>query len=308
MSIDDLFGKAREKTVQHPVVIDFSNILHSSFHTSSVRFDKSLKSSHEKYAMWRYILLNQIANIKTTLNPDELTLAIDSNSWRKKDFEFYKANRAIARAKQTDFNYEEFIEVANGFVQEIKENFPYKVIQVPNAEADDVIAILVNNWAEKNISHVIVSRDKDFKQLLKYNTCKFYDPVDKKFKEETDPFGFLLDHILIGDASDGIPNMLSDDNTFVDSSKRQSRITKRVREEVNELGIEEYAIRNGLIANYERNKKMIDLSIDNLPKDVVTDTMYQYNAPCPESNFMKVSSFMRKYKIRSLVANVDKFL
>lgn len=307
MNLEELFeSKNPSKANDNIVIVDFSNLLHSSFH-AQVRFDKSLESNFEKYAMWRYILLNQIVLIKTKLQPTELILAIDSSSWREKEFKYYKAKRKLDRENQKDFDYEEFIQTANQFIEQIESTFPYKVIKYDNAEADDVIGVLATLFAEQNKNCTIVSRDKDFKQLLKYNNIKFYDPIDKEFKEVKDPFGFLFDHISGGDTSDGIPNILSDDNTFVDSTKRQKRMTKKVKEQINDLGIEKYCIENGLIQNYERNKKLIDLS--KIPEDIVEGIKYEYNNAKPQKpNFMKVAAFFKKYKIKSLEDKVDQFL
>ena len=153
-----------------------------------------------------------------------------------------------------------------------------------------------------------MSRDKDFKQLLKKPNVKLFDPILKEFKEEKDPYNFLIDHILRGDSSDGIPNMLSDDNVFVNSDKRQKRITKKVVESVNELGIEEYAIVNGLVENYERNKLLVELSDETIPKDIWNETIYEYNQQKPKGSYLKVLQFLRKHKIKSLVDSVDSFL
>jgi 5'-3' exonuclease len=305
MSFLDTIFKEEQKKKNNVIIVDFSNLLHSSFH-AGVRFDRTLKNDEERYAMWRYILLNQILTIKTKLQPDELILAIDSHSWRKDKYKYYKANRVLARAKVTDYNPEDFYKTCDRFVEEITENLPYKVIKSENAEADDVIGVLVKYFAEKNINHIIVSRDKDFVQLLKSQYTRFYDPIDKKYKEKVDPYQFLRDHILCGDSSDGIPNMLSPDNVFVNSDKRQKRITKKVRAEVNELGLEEYAIRNNLIENYERNKMLIDL--DEIPEFITNDVIFQYNDQCPRGDFIKIVQFFRKYKIKTLVDKAEKFL
>lgn len=306
-ALDELFGHEpeAEASADFICVIDLSNLLHSTFH-SQVRFDKSLKSGNDKYAMWRYLLLNSILSIKSKLQPQEIVLAIDSKSWRKKFFKYYKARRTLNREKQTDFNYEEFFEVSNGFIEEITEVMPYKVITVDGAEADDIVGVLAHVLGDRKIT--IVSRDKDFKQLLRNKNVTLYDPVDKKYKTEDDAYGYLMEHILRGDSGDDIPNMLSDDNVFVDSTKRQRKITKKVLEEVYELGLEEYAIRNNLIENYERNKKLVELSKDEIPDEIWQEVVFQYNQLDPKGDYMKVMQFLRKHKIRSLVEKAGAFL
>ncbi len=307
-TLDDLFGKKDEKIIKqfnNIMLIDLSNILHSTY-WGSVHSDRTLKNDKERYAMWRFFLLNSILSIKNKFAPDEIVLALDSRSWRKKEFQFYKANRVLARAKKTDFNYKEFIEVSNQFIEEIQETLPYKVIKVQDAEADDIIAVLVNHLEKRKIT--IISRDKDFKQLLRSPNIVLYDPISKEFKNVDDPYAYLLDHIIRGDSSDGIPNVLSDDNTFVDSSKRQKKITKKVLQELYDLGINEFVIQKNVTKNYERNKMLVELSKDIIPKKIQVETVYQYNSQEPKSNFMKIATFLRKYKIRSLEPKATQFL
>ncbi len=300
--LDDHFQETKQ--INTTVIVDLSNTLHSTFH-AQVRFDKTLQDDNQKYDFWRFLILNQLKYINQKFKPDEIVLAIDSTSWRKKEYKYYKANRVLAREKQKDFNAEEFYSITDQFIQELTDNFPYKVIKVSGAEADDIIGTLANKLSQQII---IVSRDKDFKQLLKKPNVKLFDPILKEFKEEKDPYNFLIDHILRGDSSDGIPNMLSDDNVFVNSDKRQKRITKKVVESVNELGIEEYAIVNGLVENYERNKLLVELSDETIPKDIWNETVYEYNQQKPKGSYLKVLQFLRKHKIKSLVDSVDSFL
>jgi hypothetical protein len=307
-TLDELFGTTDEIEVQYKdniAIIDLSNLLHSTYH-AQVRFDKSLKNDNDKYAMWRFLLLNSILNVKNKLQPQEIVLAVDSSSWRKEFFKYYKARRILKRKEQTDFNYEEFFEISNGFIEEITEVFPYKVIKVERAEADDIIGVLAHLLSDKQVT--IVSRDKDFKQLLRNPNIKLYDPIDKNYKTVECAYAYLLDHILRGDSGDDVPNMLSDDNTFVDSTKRQTKITKKVLAEVNEKGLELFAIDRNVMDNYERNKKLVELSKDEIPDDVWEETIFTYNQLNPKGDYMKVMQFLRKYKIRSLTEKAGAFL
>jgi UDP-N-acetylglucosamine transferase subunit ALG13 len=306
-SLDDLFGHDPEPVgyKDYIVIVDLSNLLHSTYHTQ-VRFDKTLKNGNDKYAMWRYLLLNSILNLKNKLQPEEIVLAIDSSSWRKTYFKYYKANRVLARAKQKDFDYKEFIEVSNGFIDEIAEIMPYKVVKVEQAEADDIIAVLATLLGNKHVT--VVSRDKDFKQLLRNKNVSLYDPIDKKYKTIDCAYAYLMEHILRGDSGDGIPNMLSDDNVFVDSTKRQSKITKKVVAAVEEMGLEKYAVEHNLMDNYERNKKLVELSKDEIPEDIWTEVVFQYNQQNPKGDYMKIIQFLRKHKIRALTEKAGAFL
>ena len=73
---------------------------------------------------------------------------------------------------------------------------------------------------------MVLSGDKDFIQLQKYPFVSQYNPIQKKFMSGIDPKQYILEHVIKGDRSDGIPNFLSDDDTFV-KNKRQRPLSKK---------------------------------------------------------------------------------
>ena len=155
---------------------------------------------------------------------------------------------------------------------ELNEFFPYKVLQVENAEADDIIASIVFHVAKepKNYEKVLIlSGDKDFIQLQQHNFVSQYSPTQKKFINGVDPTTYIKTHILQGDRSDGVPNFLSPDNTFVDEL-RQRPISKRKLATWIELNPEDFC-NEEMLRNYQRNRTLIDLEYapDNITKACV---------------------------------------
>ena len=63
---------------------------------------------------------------------------------------------------------------------------------------------------------MIVSGDKDFIQLQNIDNVNQYSPILKKHVNGHNPDTYIKEHILKGDTSDGVPNVLSADNTFVE--------------------------------------------------------------------------------------------
>lgn len=305
--MEELFQQKTKQDVSTTMLIDLSNILHASWH-GSCRTDKGLKSEDDQIKMWRYIMLNMIALVKRQYPCEEIVVAVDSGSWRKKRFQYYKARRKLARAADTSFDSERFFATADEFVEELQANFPYKIVKVDDAEADDVIGTLVHHLHSKRQKIVIISRDKDFKQLFRFKNVIQFDPIAKKAVTESDPVDYLTLHILKGDSGDDVPNMLSDDNVFLDEKKRQKKITQGIIEKVQRLGIEEYAIQESLIANYERNQAMVELSPGVIPDEIVDGIIYSYSNQKPVGNYMGILQFFRKHKIRSLIEKVDQFL
>ncbi len=214
----------------------------------------------------RHIILNNIRYYRARFTEDygEVVICCDSRHyWRKDYFPNYKANRKVDR-KKSESNWDLIFETLNKIRDEIKENFPYKVIEVYGAEADDIIATLSKSEKDNTI---IISSDKDFIQLHS-DTIKQYSPVVKKFIDNKNPKQYLKEHIIKGDRSDGVPNVLSADDTFI-SDKRQKPIRKTVIAELlEEMNRFEPTLlynivrcpKDTWIRNWQRNETLIDLT------------------------------------------------
>ena len=213
----------------------------------------------------------------------EVVLAYDSKSyWRKKKFPFYKQNRKKDR-EESNLDWNAIFEVLNKIRDEIKTFFPYKVVEVHGAEADDVISALTTYQAYKNIrlqkegqtpeKVLILSGDKDFIQLQKYPFVTQYNPILKKEIKHDNPKEYILEHILKGDKSDGIPNFLSDDDTFV-VGKRQKPISKKNLERWVRLNPLDFCNTPEMKVNYMRNRELIDLEC--IPKELATEIVNSY--------------------------------
>jgi len=215
----------------------------------------------------------------------EIVLAYDSKHyWRKEAFPFYKQNRKKDR-EASDLDWNAIFEVLNKIRDEIKTYFPYKVVEVYGAEADDVISTLTTYQAYRNIKLekedkqpeevLILSGDKDFIQLQKYPFVKQYNPILKKEIKHDNPKAYAKEHILKGDKSDGIPNFLSDDDTFV-VGKRQKPISKKNLERWVTLDPLDFCKTPEEKQNYMRNRKLIDLTC--IPEQLATEIVSYYKA------------------------------
>ena len=108
---------------------------------------------------------------------------------------------------------------------------------------------------------MIVSADKDFLQLQRYNNVRQYSPLLKKEYRETNPHVSLMEKILTGDAGDGVPNVLSHDNVFVDGERQRPLSRKKKDEMINELsGTDTSYQYSDWYRNYQRNRTLIDLT------------------------------------------------
>ena len=150
----------------------------------------------------RHLVLNILRSHIQKFKKDygDVVLCCDNRKyWRKEYFPFYKASRKKNREK-SDLDWNMIFNMLAKFKDEFKENFPYKVIDVEGAEADDIIGTLV----PRHIMHenvLIISSDGDFLQLQRYNTGKFkvkqYNPAQKKFLESKSPLEELKEKKIV---------------------------------------------------------------------------------------------------------------
>jgi len=182
--------------------------------------------------MVRSMILNSIRFYKQKFWAEygEMVIACDSNNyWRKQIFPYYKANRKKLQA-ESELNWSEIFEFLDRIQAELKEFFPYKVLDVETCEADDIIGTLIikelgrHKYVDDNV--LILSGDKDYIQLQTFDNVEQYDPVKKKWIRHENPVVFLFEHILKGDPGDGIPNILSQDDCFM-AGVRQKHMTKK---------------------------------------------------------------------------------
>jgi len=258
----------------------------------------------------RHMVLNSIRGINKKFSKDygELVIASDGkHSWRKQIFPNNKANRKKNR-EQSGHDWETIFDVINRIKSELKEFMPYKLLELETAEADDVIAVLIRkiqrvvgpNHAKKIL---IVSGDKDFIQLHSDNVRQ-YNPILNKYvgKDET-PSIYIREHILKGDRSDGVPNILSDDNVFVEGRRQRPLSKKKINELIcagflyTELNDEEQK-------NYDRNRKLIDLTL--IPVELEEKIKSEFDN-IKVATRDKILNYFISRKLKTLIEVIDEF-
>ena len=231
----------------------------------------------------------------------ELVICCDSKrSWRKDVFPFYKANRKTNRQKD-DIDWSGIFEVINSLTDDLVNHFPYSVIQVDQAEADDIIGTLVKNYYREG-KIMIVSSDKDFLQLQKYYNVYQYSPIQKKNLEITNPNEYIKEHIMKGDRGDGIPNFLSDDDTFV-TDKRSKKILKTKLEAWKNLCPTEFCDEK-MYRGWKRNEQLVDLG--HTPADIKQKIVDQYDT-YEYNQRDKLLNYFVKNKLRNLTEHIGDF-
>jgi len=252
----------------------------------------------------RHIVLNTlrsyIQQFKTKYGT--IVIACDSKKyWRRDVFPFYKAHRKKDREK-SDFDWVAIFEALSKIRDELKEHFPYKVVEVEGAEADDIIAVLVKKYSQQE-NILILSSDNDFVQLQKYPNVSQYSPIMKRFVTTEDPKAFTKEHIIRGDRGDGVPNFLSSDNVFVVGERQKPINSKKLAEWITKDPVE-FCTTDTMLRNYKRNQVLVDL--DFIPPEISTKILEQYDDAKTGSK-MKMLNYLIENRLGELASVVDEF-
>ena len=284
------------------IIVDLNQVMLSNL---MMQLGNHLNAQVEE-AMVRHMVLNAIRSYKQKFGSDygELVIACDNtNYWRKQIFPYYKANRKKA-ISESELNWKDIFECMNNIRSELKEFFPYRVLDVESAEADDIIGTLVREFgSELNTGEkiLILSGDKDFIQLHVYSNVSQYDPVRKKWIKHDDPERFLHEHILKGDAGDGVPNVLSSDNCFV-IGERQKPLTAKKIESILSTNLDD--MDSTLSRNYHRNATLIDLSFT--PEHIQRKIFEQYESQTGKDR-SKLLNYFIVNKLKNLTEHISEF-
>lgn len=202
------------------ILIDFSSIIHRMIHTSVANIKPTKKDgkfiTSEFIGLTKYYILQDLFNIKQEHGPNfgDLVICLDKSSdgyWRKDVYAGYKAGRKKGR-EESEINFAEVFQEIDGLITQIKENLPWKVIEVPKAEADDIMLVLAKefNKYEKILIH---SPDKDMIQAQRDNENVFqYSALTKKWivpENKHDHMDhWIMEHVCLGDAGDEVPKVV----------------------------------------------------------------------------------------------------
>lgn len=250
----------------------------------------------------RHVSLDGIRyiNSKFRRKYGEPIIAIDSNkgSWRKQIFPYYKAHRKEDR-KKSSIDWGELLRQINTIKNEIIEVFPYKVIEIDHAEADDIIGVLTRESININQEVMIVSGDKDFIQLqVNTDLVQQWDKRMDRYLSHENPKKFLFEHVLKGDSGDGIPNILSPADAIVNKIRQKPMTQKRL----DEFWDDKSQLKDN--SRFKDNLRIIDLSFT--PKQMQEDILSLYHQYVPNDR-SKLKHYFIEKKMRKLYENIQDY-
>ena len=191
-----------DKNVNNFVLVDGSSYLYRAYYALP-----HLKNLNGEHTGAIFGVSSMIFKLLKTYNPRHLCVVFDARgkNYRHRIYKDYKANRSAMPSELS-----EQVKPIMSFI----ENLGIKILQVPDVEADDVIATLATINYDKNVNILISSGDKDLAQLVS-NRVTLVNSMDDKILDiqgVKNKFGVSPENIfdylvLIGDKSDNIPGV-----------------------------------------------------------------------------------------------------
>lgn len=258
--------------------------------------------------MLRHMILNALRYYRNKFHEDygELVICCDSKRyWRKEVFPYYKAGRKKDR-QASGVDWSTMFTVLDKVRQELIDVFPYRTMIIEGAEADDIIGTIVSYEREEKI--LILSSDKDFVQLHVYDNVEQYSPVLKKFVRHENPKLYLREHIIKGDRSDGIPNIMSADSVFVNGGRqkpiRRNMIAELARVDIDHVEESDLFREDEHKRNWLRNRQLVDLRmIPSELRNKIERTFADYDT----NDRSKLFNYFVQNKLNNLMENINEF-
>lgn len=284
------------------IVVDYSQTIIASLMEQL----KGSDTNEINVPLIRHMVVNSVRNYHTKFKDEygEMVIACDSKKkyWRKQFFPQYKFHRKKAR-ENSKYDWNLIFNTINKLKDELKEVFPYKVIEIECCEADDIIATLAKHSQNTGEPFLIISGDHDFFQLQKYPNVKQYSFTQNRFVTFNNSVDrVLFEHIIKGDRGDGIPNVLSSDDVIVNGVRQKPIQTKKLNlwfEDKNTMPSDIYFKRN-----FDRNKKLIDLS--EIPEEYEKEIINSYNN-YEQNDRSKIMNYFTEHKMSKMADLIEEF-
>ena len=296
------------------ILVDYSQVALATILT----FQRELKGTESEVKnLIRHVTLSTIKSYKKKYGKEygQIVIAADGRKyWRKEVFEHYKAGRKKAR-DASDLDWKLIFDTLSEMREDLVKYFPYKVIHVERAEADDIIAVMTK-WVQENEliqeglmeepqKVLILSSDKDFKQLQAEWNVKQWSPMQKKYvtASKSEIRDWMIEHIVKGDAGDGVPNIFSKDDVFVVGERQKVVSAKRLAEFI-EKG-KDACRSDDEKRNWDRNEKLVNFS--HIPADVENEIVQCYLNSKPNKDKMAIMNYLIEKRCRLLLDELEDF-
>jgi len=296
------------------LIIDFSNMYYRNLFAAVSQnsgkknrgsafdddFSDQFKTQEEIFDYWRHMITSNLIQLVSKENWDRVILAYDArNYWRKDIYPEYKAHRKKARANNTKIDFEKFMPVLNEYIEQVKLIFPSLYhLEVERAEADDIAAVLTEEFSNNGEYTELLTTDKDFNQLLKLPNVRIFNPIKKEYVECLNPEKELQIKCITGDSGDNIFGIRPKTGPV-----RAEALIKSG--ELHDCLLMEESImseeQKSMVSNYKRNVQLIDFTyIPSAMKNTILTNFNDFEL----NKFSQVDilKWCAKYKLKDLTS------
>jgi len=264
----------------------------------------------ENYNMVAHMMLSMVASEinkfgASLKNP--LIIATDSKPyWRskyyddhKQDFPEYYDSKKEAwktykgnRTKDPDINWKEVTRVSNFVLKTLDLFTDVNVINIPTAEADDIIYVTSKYYNDNGQPVIIVTSDKDMVQCQISGKIEIYDPIKQLYVPETDKERFVKMHLMMGDKGD---------NILAIKPKLGPETAKKLYDTLEATLLTNPDMKN----RYEFNRVMIDFR--HIPPDLQQQIVARVQEPHINYHAMNFLKCLRRIECREIANNIQRF-
>ena len=285
---------AQARNVRINLLFDFNNLFYRCC-LSSNAIEVLTNTAFQDFAYVKNTLITSILDLKRILSGSGVQVDViilmdqkdpEHNYWRNYIMKEYKGTRSKWSCPIPKDIFNKQMQVMK---DDVKKHFPWKIVKVTGAEADDSVGVLTRRL--NDAVNVVISTDSDLQQVLVNDMNYIYEPRKNIIIDHTADTKYdLFVKFIKGDAGDGIPNIFSDEDTLITQGKRQKAVKKTL---VNEM-YEEYQ-NNGfksvkdkyewtdvITTRFVHNRKMIDLKM--IPEDIVNSINKEYDEFVPNGD------------------------
>lgn len=293
--------------------IDYSGVAIAAI--TAFREDLTRDEKHIENLV-RHVILTSLKGYKKKFHREygEMIIACDSAPyWRKKYFPHYKFKRAKAK-EESDIPWDIVHKYMDLTLQELRVHFPYKVISVPGAEADDILGVMAQHMSLESESliddgtptkTVIVSKDKDMGQLLSHPNIQQWNPYLRNFvKLEESAKMYLRRLILTGDVGDGVCNVFSPNDSFFTGTRQKPATEKKMLPMLEAANMLDAAPDEFVKKRIMENTRMIALSM--IPSDIRENIISAFNVK-PVGNRMSIYQYLISKDMKLLMEDIEDF-
>lgn len=297
------------------IIEDFSRCAYATIHA----FEDDIKKCgpEELENLIRHAIISSFLTTKLRFSGQygKLYIALDGmKNFRYGITDHYKCRRKKDR-KDDGMPWQQIFEVLTKIKAEAKEFWPWQIVWSDYGEADDVMAVLVEEVANKNMVDtglmeepepvLLCTSDHDMYQLHRYKNVKQFCHRKQKYVDAGVPINqaFFNDWIMRGDDGDDVPNIFSDLAVFAEGRRQVPCIAKRTQPILEHKSIFDYkgdpAIEKRIRENYQL------IHFDGIPIDVRDDILenFKNGKAAPK---MKMMKYLAQNGCKRLLGDVER--